>query len=297
MIKKIQYNGWDAIEVSNPALSLVVTQSVGPRIISAKTPQGENFMMNHPDQQGKTGGEDWQIYGGHRLWHSPEADPRTYCPDNAPVKIEEIKGGVRTIQDVEKATGLEKQIDIILDEKEAKAELIHRVYNRTHFDIELAPWCLSVCAPGGYGFVPFGGKARPNTFLNDRILSLWPYTDLSDKRLKFSSNGIILKQDDAATSPCKFGATSNYGWAAYVLGHEAFIKTIPVQSLEAGAAVYPDNNVAWELYTCNLFLELETLGALGKIAPGQFAEHREIWEFVPLDSTDVRVKEIKAAVV
>ncbi len=294
-MKKIKYNGWDAVELSNPALSLIVTQSVGPRVISVKTPQGKNFMMNHPAQQGQSGGNEWKIYGGHRLWHSPEAEPRTYCPDNEPVQIEEIKGGICVTQDVEKTTGLQKQIEIILEPNAAKATLTHKIYNRSHFDIEVAPWCLSVCAPGGVGFVPFTGKSRPNKYLNDRILSIWPYTDLSDPRLKFCSNGIVLRQDDKATTPCKFGATSNYGWAAYVLGNEAFIKTIPVQSLETGAPVFPDNNVAWELYTCDMFLELETLGALTKIAPGQFATHTEEWEFVPLDSPDTRIGEIKSA--
>lgn len=294
-MKKTQYHGWDAVTLDNGVLELVVTTSVGPRVISAKTPAGKNFMMNHPDQKGLSGGQEWRIYGGHRLWHSPEAAPRTYCPDNDPVEIQQIDGGIRTIQRVENTTGLQKQIEIVLDSKAPQATLTHRIYNRTHFDIEVAPWALSVCAPGGHGFLPFAGKARPNEYLNDRILSLWPYTDLADPRLKFCSNGIVLRQDEKATTPCKFGATSNYGWAAYVLGGEAFIKTIPVQSLEAGAPVFPDNNVAWELYTCDMFLELETLGALTKIAPGQFATHTEQWEFVSLDSPDPRIGEIKSA--
>ncbi|MDL5050441.1 hypothetical protein QQ054_31035 [Oscillatoria amoena NRMC-F 0135] len=296
MIKKVQYNGWDAVELSNPSLTMVVTTSVGPRVICVKTPEGPNFMMNHPAQQGLTGGEQWRIYGGHRLWHSPEADPRTYAPDNDPVDWKEIPGGIKLIQAVEKTTGLQKEIEIILDPASAKAVLTHRIYNRGYFDVEFAPWCLSVCAPGGVAYLPFAGKARPNTFLNDRILSLWPYTDLSDPRLGFRSSGVLLRQDPKATTPCKIGATSNYGWGAYVLGQEAFIKTIPVQSLESGSPVHPDNNVAWELYTCDLFLELETLGALEKIAPGQFAQHQETWEFLPMSQTnDPRISEIKAA--
>ena len=31
-------------------------------------------------EKGKTGGSEWHIYGGHRLWHAPEVMPRTYYP-------------------------------------------------------------------------------------------------------------------------------------------------------------------------------------------------------------------------
>src|SRR2546430_11260514 len=38
-----------------------------------------------PDQVGQKGGTTWRSYGGHRLWHSPEANPRSYQPDNSPI--------------------------------------------------------------------------------------------------------------------------------------------------------------------------------------------------------------------
>lgn len=31
-------------------------------------------------------GEEWKLIGGHRFWHSPEHDLRTYIPDNKKVK-------------------------------------------------------------------------------------------------------------------------------------------------------------------------------------------------------------------
>ncbi|MDX2226963.1 MAG: hypothetical protein SFY92_07740 [Verrucomicrobiae bacterium] len=291
-MKTIPYKDTQSVELSNGALSLVITQSIGPRILSLQTPTGKNFMANFDDQIGKkNGSKEWFLYGGHRLWHSPEAEPRTYVPDNDPVGIREIKGGVNVLQPVESLTQLQKEIDILLDPAGPRAELIHRLHNRGPFPIEVAAWSLSVCAPGGFAHVPFGGRARPNKYLNDRIMTVWPYTDLSDKRGRFGKDFIRVTQDSTATTPYKLGLSANAGWTSYVLGQEAFIKTVAVQSLD-GTVTYPDNNVGLEIYTCDKFLELETVGPLETIQPGGCLEHREIWEVLPLTSNDPRVREI-----
>lgn len=44
--------------------------------------------------------------------------------------------------------------------------------------------------------------------------------------------------------------------------------------------VYPDFNVSVEIYTNNLFLELETLGPLKRVAPGEVNTHTELWSVI-----------------
>ncbi len=56
---------------------------------------------------------DFHFRGGHRLWHSPEAMPRTYIP-NSPVTITPLPDGVLLESQTEPGTGIRKLIEIRL---------------------------------------------------------------------------------------------------------------------------------------------------------------------------------------
>ena len=82
MIEKISYRGWpNAYRLSNGIVELTVLADVGPRVISYKFIGDENQFYEIDDQAGLTGGAQFRLYGGHRLWVSPEG-PSTYYPDN-----------------------------------------------------------------------------------------------------------------------------------------------------------------------------------------------------------------------
>lgn len=101
MIEKTKYKGWEnCVRVSNGRVELVVTTDIGPRIIRYGFVGKENEFCEVKSQLGLIGGDEWRIYGGHRLWHSPEDEKRTYEPDNGPVGWEEIPGGIKTLQEV-----------------------------------------------------------------------------------------------------------------------------------------------------------------------------------------------------
>jgi len=42
-------------------------------------------------------------------------------------------------------------------------------------------------------------------------------------------------------------------------------------------AEYPDNGCNFELYMCSRFMELESLGVMTHILPGECASHTETW--------------------
>src|SRR5512141_1831978 len=52
---------------------------------------------------------DFYFHGGHRLWHAPEAMPRTYMPDSE-VGIKELADGVVLESPTEAGTGIRKRI-------------------------------------------------------------------------------------------------------------------------------------------------------------------------------------------
>src|SRR5215510_12392431 len=54
---------------------------------------------------------DFHFRGGHRLWHAPEAMPRTYAPDTGEVTITELADGVVLETDTEPGAGIRKRIE------------------------------------------------------------------------------------------------------------------------------------------------------------------------------------------
>ena len=85
-MEKVEYKGWsNCVRLSNDLVDLIATTDVGPRIIRFGFVGGENEFKEYEDMMGQTGGDEWRTYGGHRLWHAPEVQPRTYFPDNAPI--------------------------------------------------------------------------------------------------------------------------------------------------------------------------------------------------------------------
>ena len=78
-------------------LIMGVAQDIGPRILklALKSAPDQNLFGILPEAGVETPEGFWRIYGGHRLWTSPEAMPSSYSMDSAPVKIEEKDGIVK----------------------------------------------------------------------------------------------------------------------------------------------------------------------------------------------------------
>ena len=63
-----KYGGWDnCIKLENDEIELVITADVGPRIIRFGFKDSQNLFKEFSDQIGTTGGDEWKLYGGHRL--------------------------------------------------------------------------------------------------------------------------------------------------------------------------------------------------------------------------------------
>ena len=106
--------GWkNCIELTSGKFRLIVTTDIGPRIIGAFLGDSDNLVYVDPETAGNTvNKKDWQIYGGHRVWHSPEEKPRTYAPDNKPIEVKKTKEGTLFSSGIEKETGIYKSYTI-----------------------------------------------------------------------------------------------------------------------------------------------------------------------------------------
>jgi hypothetical protein len=286
----IEYGGWKRnVRMANPKIELVATLDCGPRIIHLAVPGGPNVFKQYADQMGKAGEAAWQIRGGHRLWFAPEDPVATYFPDNGPVQAEELPRGIRLRPAPETANGIQKEIDITIDKKRPRVRLRHRILNIGQNPVKLAPWALTVMAPGGtmiLGLPPRG--SHPKDLLPNQTITLWPYTDLGDARLKCGTRAILLRQDTAATKPEKFGILTPEGWAAYAVAGCLFVKRFPCKARKT----YPDMGCNAEFFTNADMLEVESLGPLVYLKPGRQVEHVEDWSLfanVPAIETEADV--------
>ena len=275
MISRIEYGGWaNNVKLSNGQIELIATLDVGPRIIRFGFADGQNVMKEFPAEMGGTNETEWMIRGGHRLWHAPEAKPRSYSLDNSPVAIDVLGDmGVRLTPEPELDNGVQKQLEISMAAGENLVTIVHRLTNIGPWDIELAPWALTVMAPGGTCIIPLPEK-RPHTevLTPEFPLVLWPYTDMADSRLHFGRRYFTFSQD-SAKGPTKFGMALQLGWTAYHLNGDLFVKNFDYDP----CATYPDYGCNFETFSNEEMLEVESLGPLTLLEPGETIEHVETW--------------------
>jgi hypothetical protein len=275
-IERIPFRGWpNALRLSNGTVELIATLDVGPRILSYSRPGGVNPFNIYEDQAGGSGEAQWRNRGGHRLWLAPEGPEFSYHPDNATVAWEGIGDtGARLTPPPETTTGFQKQIDIVLKPQGSQVEVVHRITRIGPTPCRAAPWALSVMAQGGVALMPQPPLGEhPRDLLPNRRLVIWPYTELSDPRYRFRRRFITLRQDPSG-KPTKIGMRCEEGWAGYLLKGTLFVKRIEWRE----RSEYPDDGCNLEVFTNARMLELESLGPLKLLGPGEKAELVEFWD-------------------
>ncbi len=272
----------NVLSISNGVIEAYVTVDVGPRIIRFGYVGSQNFMCDNKnagapkdDQEfqdyfGK--GKKWEILGGHRIWTSPESYPETYYPDLTPVKYEITENGAIFTPDAETENGLQKQLEIKMDDDDANMQVVMRVTNIAPASQKFSIWGLSVSATDGTLIVPM--NTRDTGLLHNRNISAWAYTNLTDQRLYLGNKYITLRQDKTANSALKLGFGLDNATAYYCLGDEIFYKTFETHH---ETECYPDNGCSFETYTCGTFIEIESLSPLKAVAPNETVSLTERW--------------------
>lgn len=270
-----QFHGLPTGSLDNGHITLEYLLEAGPRIVRlALGAGGENLLAELPDVEIPTPYGGFKLYGGHRLWHSPEAMPRSYIPDNAGCAAEPFDRGVTLTGPVEPGAGIRKAIRIELAEGKAAVTLTHTLTNEGLWPVELAPWALSQMRLGGVAFFPqTQGKLEPAGLLPNRNLVLWPYTRLSDPRLSLNDDYHLIHADPDS-HPVKIAYMNRAGWAGYLSGGILFVKRWAV----CPDAPHVDYGCNCESYCNDAFIEVETVGPLVTLAPGASTTHVETWE-------------------
>jgi hypothetical protein len=269
-MKTETFFGQDCVLLQNGTLELLITRSVGPRILSLRFAGGENVLAELPDSIIDCPGTGtFHLYGGHRLWHAPEEPSRTYLPDDEPVEISTFQNGLKATQQTEAKTGLQKSIEVQLTADSAQVTLTHRITNHGLWGVACAPWAITQLKKGGTAIFP---QIKTDTgVLPNRSLTLWPYTDMTNPNVHWGSNYIIMQAKMA--SAFKIGFPNPRGWQAYWLNGTLFVKHADYNA----QAEYYDSGSSSESYCNDKFIELETLAPITTIAPGATATHIETW--------------------
>jgi|SRR5581483_7831895 len=274
-IDKTEWLGWpNCYRMGNGLVDLIVTSDIGPRIMRFGFEGGRNLFKVYEDQAGKSGEPEWQLRGGHRLWIAPEHHVLTYAPDNTPVAVEVQENTVIATAGPEPSTGIQKQLVVRMSATEAKAEVTHRYRNTLPFAIEFAAWAPTMMARNGTavtGFPPRG--THPENLEPSNPLIMWPFTDLRDPRWIFLRKYLVLRQDPSNRNPTKLGHFNANTWAAYLLGSDLFVKKYRATP----GLSYPDMGCSYQTFTRDDMLEMETLGPITRVNPGEWLEHREQW--------------------
>jgi hypothetical protein len=275
-MRELTYSGIEkCVLLSNDTCEVIATTQVGPRVLAFRLKDGENIFAEIPEAALTTDVGIWKPYGGHRLWAAPEEMPRTYYPDNDPVRCEMIaERAVRLTAPIERVTNIQKEMRIALDDAGARVTVEHIITNCGTEPIELAPWALTIVRGGGTTIIPQEPYRSHNEYLLPaRPLVLWHFTDLTDTRWKIGKHLIELSTDESLHDPQKIGAMNKQGWMAYAWKDLLFVKEFEYWP----GATYPDYGCNCETYTAGDFMEMESLGPMQVLQSSEATTHRERW--------------------
>jgi hypothetical protein len=282
----VNFLGHECVSLENKKIQLLVSRSIGPRILSLRFADGENLLAELPDFVIDCPGSGiFHAYGGHRLWHAPEQSNRTYLPDDSPLDIVPVENGYLVTQDVEAKTGLQKSMEICLQGDQPKVVITHRLSNLSLWPVMCAPWAITQLKTGGVAVLP--QSCEETGLLPNRSLAIWPYTDLASPNVTWGRNTILVSA--AMDTPFKIGFPNPRGWLAYWLNGTLFVKRAKYEAQSS----YFDFGSSSECYCNDKFIEMETLAPISTIEPGGSVTHVETWELFggidrPRDEKDVQ---------
>ncbi len=275
MIEKIEYKGWaHCYKMSNSQVELILTTDFGPRIARFAFIGGENILFEHPDEVGKTGGDVWRSYCGHRLSIAPESCERSYVPDNHSIQIEPQSLSARLFQYTDRTTGIQKEFTVYLDPYKASVRISHHLCNNNLWPVELAACAITEMARGGVGILPLANRRihDPDVFHPPHSLMIWNDTNMNDARWTWGQRYMLLRDDQTQPDTQRAGSEFSVGWSAYKADRQLFVKKFTVEPGKKYAYGCPA-----VLFTAPNQYQMETLSPLTTLKPKETLEYIEEW--------------------
>ncbi len=203
-----------ALRLTGGRLEVVVTLDVGPRTMHVSLPGGPNMFADEcPLKEELPDGTVFEYFGGHRVWHSPEAFPRSYVPDSHPLARHELyDDGILMVQQEEPWTHIVKAVELRFGE--GSVAVTSSLTNNGAWPIEMAVWSPFLGSHNGRLILPV--TQRNTGLLPNTSYVLWPYARMDDPRVHWGRRFIVLDHDERAETQFKLGYPNELGWLAYV---------------------------------------------------------------------------------
>lgn len=253
--------------------------SYGPRITWCSLGDGPNVLaeldasirIETPDLRA------FVMHGGHRLWVSPEVPGVTYAPDGHECEVTAGPDELLVEAPADRA-GFTKSIRVSADGASLRVE--HRLRWDGRGLTMVAPWAITQLPLGGTAFMPVAALSNDSRYQADGSLVIWPYTDLTDERLGWLARGIRVAADPGPRF--KLGSGPAPGSLGYLRGGHLFMKAFEA----VGGSDYPDRGAVGQVFVGDSFAELESLGPLKAMEPGESATHSETWTVLRCSEID-----------
>ena len=276
-IRRLKFEGLDAIELCTPSLRVVAITARGPRLAFWGRPGGRNLLLWKP---GKYLRGAWDLMGGHRVWATrPGADEaeETYAADNQPCTLKVSARGftVTGAPDPVHKTRRGFTVTALANDRIA---VDHFVHNAGVMLWSGGLWALTctLTSPRHTYTLPLGDG------------SAWDYATMvtfrawggghgggsfHDPQFRFTDDALVLRpagRENKRMLKADAGIMALHDPAQKLL----FVK----HSAYAPGGDYPlGTNLALYVGPKNFMVEMETMGPAATLKPGQMLKHRETW--------------------
>ncbi len=272
-MKKVTFDGLEAIELINGTNKLVVTTSVGPRICFF----GKEENILYWDKQGFIR-DEYVLYGGHRVWLTrPFADESedTYQPDNEPCEVVMLENGVRVTAPKNK-NNISRGMEIrVLTEEQFSVE--NFITNEGPLIYSAGVWSPTCIIPDNTEMAIHLYKEDatwdlvkvviPRVFAGNTI-------PLNDDQVRFTDKYLVVKPMGKTSKRCAYSSTgiitmNNYD---FDLNFTKVIEPTRDGNYHNGGC-----NMAVFVGENNFMGEMETYSIEQSIYPNETLSNKEVW--------------------
>lgn len=253
--QRIRWNDWNAVRCVAHDCELVVGVSAGPRILSLRLNSGPNLL--YQDTTDFRVGE-WRLHGGHRFTVGPESE-ESYYPDNAPCTVA-MQGAELCVTAPVGMKGMQRVLGIRALADSAGFDIRHILRNHGTNTWRGLLWGITCVPNAGKLVVP----------VPENRLRFWPGADPA--HWKVISGQLRLPSQGA---PEKAGWHGDPAWVGTCQAGATLLISCPDP---APADQCIDHGCNVEVFTCEAYVELETLSGYTRLEPGDEATHLQRWQ-------------------
>lgn len=258
------------LEITNENTEILVTIEYGPRIVSIRKNNGKSLIYCGKDE----------VFGrchGHKMRITLEKSTNAIYCDNRAVVYSVLEDGVKFVQTLTEPIPLEFSMSILPDAGNGEVHIIHTVSNKSKETAKLSIYTETPFLHEGFVYVP--QSLVPEKEKPAKVLTLWNGVDWTDERLYIGKKYITVSKGENPVR-LKIGSNNTSGTCGYINQKQAFIKTY----IHNIGALYPFCSCSTFATSGQEYLSIQTSSPFYRLAPGETANHTEIWTFQNLDS-------------